>query len=132
MSPSYADTTDKLAEDVYFYLDFNMRMKLARKGLLPQVTQLEFDQVSDCSTAEWKSMLLKGHCVITGDHFNKKTPKEGLLVTKQLHSLKMKPGSKFAVHVNIFKELGQQMESIGESLDETRQLVLLLGNLTDE
>ncbi|KAG2802070.1 hypothetical protein PC110_g13926 [Phytophthora cactorum] len=44
----------------------------------------------------------------------------------------MEPGTKFAVHVDKFKELVFQMESIGESLDEARQLVLLLGSLTDE
>ncbi|KAG3109527.1 hypothetical protein PI124_g12155 [Phytophthora idaei] len=44
----------------------------------------------------------------------------------------MEPGTKFAVHVDQFKELVLQMESIGESLDETRQLVLLLGSLTEE
>ncbi|KAE8906769.1 hypothetical protein PF002_g29141 [Phytophthora fragariae] len=34
MSPSYADTV-KLVEDNYFHWEFNMRMKLSRKGLLP-------------------------------------------------------------------------------------------------
>ncbi|KAE8907251.1 hypothetical protein PF010_g32297 [Phytophthora fragariae] len=33
MSPSYADTV-KLVEDNYFLWEFNMRMKLSRKGLL--------------------------------------------------------------------------------------------------
>ncbi|RAW22074.1 hypothetical protein PC110_g21488 [Phytophthora cactorum] len=58
--------------------------------------------------------------------------KNRLLVTKKLHSFKMEPGTKFAVHVDKFKEVALQMESIGESLNETRQIVVLLGSLTDE
>ncbi|KAE9012710.1 hypothetical protein PR001_g15590 [Phytophthora rubi] len=44
----------------------------------------------------------------------------------------MGSGTRFAVHVDQFKEIVLQMETIGEPLDETRQLVLLLGSLTDE
>ncbi|GMF39098.1 unnamed protein product [Phytophthora fragariaefolia] len=44
----------------------------------------------------------------------------------------MEPGTRFAAHVDRFKELVLQMETIGEALDETRQLVLLLGSLTAE
>ncbi|GMF28851.1 unnamed protein product [Phytophthora fragariaefolia] len=44
----------------------------------------------------------------------------------------MEPKTRFAVHVDRFKELVLQMETIGEALDETRQLVLLLGSLTAE
>ncbi|KAG2782978.1 hypothetical protein PC116_g17478 [Phytophthora cactorum] len=156
MSPSYADTIDKLVEDNYFYWEFNMRMKCARKGLLPQIIKPEFDHGSDRSTVEWKTDDLKALGVIAGDvcltyqvyirgalttteawnlleqHFNTKTLQNRLLVTKKQHSFKMEPGTKFVVHVDKFKELVRQMESIGESLDETRQLVLLLGSLTEE
>ncbi|KAE9077108.1 hypothetical protein PF010_g23642 [Phytophthora fragariae] len=44
----------------------------------------------------------------------------------------MESGTRFAVHEDLFKEIVLQMETIGEPLDETRQLVLLLGSLTDE
>ncbi|GMF33981.1 unnamed protein product [Phytophthora lilii] len=44
----------------------------------------------------------------------------------------MEPGTKFAVHVGRFKELVLQLQTIGENLDEIRQLVFLLGSLTDE
>ncbi|KAG3099013.1 hypothetical protein PI125_g15173 [Phytophthora idaei] len=37
----------------------------------------------------------------------------------------MEPGTKFAVNVGKVKELVLQVESIGESLGEARQLVLL-------
>ncbi|KAE9325136.1 hypothetical protein PF008_g16939 [Phytophthora fragariae] len=44
----------------------------------------------------------------------------------------MESGTRFAVHAGQFKETVLQMETIGEPLDENRQLVLLLGSLTDE
>ncbi|KAG3068407.1 hypothetical protein PI124_g21778 [Phytophthora idaei] len=133
-----------------------MRLKLARKGLLPQIINSEFDQVNDRSTIEWKTNDLKALGVIAGDvsltyqvyirgaltaaeawtlleeHFNKKTLKNRLFVTKKLYSFQMEPGTKFAVHVDKCKELVLQMESIGESLDETRHFMLLIGSLTDE
>ncbi|KAG2760202.1 hypothetical protein PC129_g20773 [Phytophthora cactorum] len=52
MSPSYADTIDKLVEDSYFHWELNIRMKLARKGLLPQIINPEFDKVSDRFTVK--------------------------------------------------------------------------------
>ncbi|GMF55398.1 unnamed protein product [Phytophthora fragariaefolia] len=44
----------------------------------------------------------------------------------------MESDMRFALHVDQFKEIVLQMETIGESLDGTRQLVLLLGSLADE
>ncbi|POM77522.1 Hypothetical protein PHPALM_5085, partial [Phytophthora palmivora] len=155
MSPSYKDTV-KLVEDNYFYWEFNMRMKLARKGLFPQIVKPEYDQLSDRSTAEWKTNDLKALSVIAGDvsltyqvyirgaltatdawtllekQFNRKTLKNRLIVIKKLNNFKMEPGTRFANHVDQFKEIVLQMETIGEPLDETRQLLLLLGSLTDE
>ncbi|KAK1941983.1 hypothetical protein P3T76_006305 [Phytophthora citrophthora] len=82
-----------------------MWAKLSRKGLLSQIINPEFDQVSDRSTAEWKTNELKALGVIARDarltyqvyfrgalttaeawmmleeHFNKKTLKNRLLVT---------------------------------------------------
>ncbi|POM67081.1 Hypothetical protein PHPALM_16972 [Phytophthora palmivora] len=59
---AYADTI-KLVEDNYSHWKFNMRMKLARKGLLPQIVKPEYDQLSDRSTTEWKTNDLK-HLVL--------------------------------------------------------------------
>ncbi|KAG2789972.1 hypothetical protein PC129_g22435 [Phytophthora cactorum] len=42
-------------------------MKLALKGPLLQIIKAEFDQVSDRSTAEWKTNDLKALGVIAGD-----------------------------------------------------------------
>ncbi|KAE9269651.1 hypothetical protein PR003_g31081, partial [Phytophthora rubi] len=130
MSPSYADTV-KLVEDNYFHWEFNMRMKLSRKGLLAHIIKPEFDALSDRSTVQWKTNDLKALGVIAGD-FNRNTLKNRLIVTKKLHNFKMESGTRFAVHVDEFKGIVLQMETIGEPLDETRQLVLLLGSLTDE
>ncbi|KAE8974248.1 hypothetical protein PR002_g25970 [Phytophthora rubi] len=155
MSPSYADTV-KLVEDNYFHWEFNMRMKLSRKGLPVHIIKPEFDALSDRSTVQWKTNDLKALGVIAGDvsltyqvyirgattaadswrmleeQFNRNTLKNRLIVTKKLHNFKMESGTRFAVHVDQFKEIVLQMETIGEPLDETRQLVLLLGSLTDE
>ncbi|POM72282.1 Hypothetical protein PHPALM_11028 [Phytophthora palmivora] len=121
MSPSYADTI-KLVEDNYFHWEFSMGMKLARKGLLPQIFKPEYDQRSDRSTAEWKTNDLKALGVIAGDvsltyqvhirgaltaadawtlleeQFNRKTLKNRLIVTKKLNNFKMELGIRFANH----------------------------------
>ncbi|ETI55782.1 hypothetical protein F443_01580 [Phytophthora nicotianae P1569] len=139
MSPNYADSI-KLVEDNYFHWEFNMRMKLSRKGLLAHIIKPEFDPVSNRATDQWKTGDLKALGVIAGDvsltyqvyirgamtamdawaqlqeQFNWNTLKNRLLVTKKLHAFKMEPGTRFAVHVDQFKEL----------------LVLLLGSLTEE
>ncbi|KAE8965026.1 hypothetical protein PF011_g28457 [Phytophthora fragariae] len=130
MSPSYADTV-KLVEDNYYHWEFNMRMKLSRKGLLPtSSSQRDVSltyQVYICgaTTAADSWRMLE-------EQFNRNTLKNRLIVTKKLHNFKMESGTRFAVHVDQFKEIVLQMETIGEPLDETRQLVLLLGSLTDE
>ncbi|KAE8993792.1 hypothetical protein PF005_g10421 [Phytophthora fragariae] len=147
MSPGYADTV-KLVEDNYFHWEFKMRMKLSREGLLAHIIKPEFDARSDCSTVQWKTDDLKALGVIAGDvsftyqvcirgattaadswrmieaQFNRNTLKNRLLVTKKLHNFKMESGTRFAVHVDQFKDIVLQMETIGEPLDETRQLVL--------
>ncbi|KAE9204753.1 hypothetical protein PF005_g13676 [Phytophthora fragariae] len=155
MSPSYAGTV-KLVEDNYFHWEFNMRMKLSRKGLLAHIIKPKIDALSDRSTVQWMTDDLKTLGVIAGDvsltyqvyirgattaadswrmleeQFNRNTLKNRLIVTKKLHNFKMESGTRFAVHVDQFKEIVLQMETIGEPLDETRQLVLLPGSLTDE
>ncbi|ETN14863.1 hypothetical protein PPTG_07113 [Phytophthora nicotianae INRA-310] len=128
MSPSYADNIDKLVEDNYFHWEFNVWMKLAWKGLFPQIIKPDLTYqvyVRGALTAAeaWATFE---------EHFNKKTLNNRLLVTKKLNNFKMKPCTKFASHFDQFKEIVLHMESISESLYETRQLVLLLGSLTDE
>ncbi|GMF59971.1 unnamed protein product [Phytophthora fragariaefolia] len=155
MRPSYADTI-KLVEANYFPWEFNMRVELSRKGQLAHIIKSGFDMLSDRSTVQWKTDDLKGLGVIAGDvsltyqvyirgattaadpwrmiegQFNRNTLKNRLLITKKLHNFKMKSSTQFAAHVNKFKEIVLQMETIGEPLYETRPLVLLLGSLTDE
>ncbi|KAE9303583.1 hypothetical protein PR003_g21974, partial [Phytophthora rubi] len=153
MSPSYADTV-KFVEYNYFHWEFNMKMKLSRNGLLAHIIKPEFDALSDRSTVQWKTNDLKALGVIAGDvsltyqvyirgtaadswrmleeQFNRNMLKNRLIGTKKLHNFKMESGTRFAVHVDQFKEIVLQMETIDEPLDETRQLVLLLGSLTDE
>ncbi|KAF1318037.1 Integrase catalytic core protein, partial [Globisporangium splendens] len=147
---------DKLNEDNYFHWEFNMRMKLARKGLLPHIIRADMDSVSDRTTNKWKEDDLKALGVIAGEvsityqvyiraaltadqawklleeQFNRNTLKNRILITKRMHSFKMESGTRFAEHVDRFKELVTKLETIGEVLDESRQIVLLLGSLPDE
>ncbi|GMF61962.1 unnamed protein product [Phytophthora fragariaefolia] len=133
-----------------------MRMKLSCKGLRAHIIKPEFKTLSDRCTVQWKTDDLKALGVIAGDvsltyqvfirgattaadswrmleeQFNRNTLKNRFLITKKLHNFKMESGTRFAVHVDQFKEIVLQMETIGEPLDETRQLELLLGSLTDE
>ncbi|DBA01847.1 TPA: hypothetical protein N0F65_005995 [Lagenidium giganteum] len=44
----------------------------------------------------------------------------------------MESGTTFAEHLNHLKELVVQLQTIGEQVDEQRQVVLLLGSLTEE
>ncbi|KAF1318635.1 Integrase catalytic core protein, partial [Globisporangium splendens] len=156
MSPSSSSTMDKLNEDNYFHWEFNMRMKLARKGLLPHIIRADMDSVSDRTTNKWKEDDLKALGVIAGEvsityqvyiraaltadqawklleeQFNRNTLKNRILITKRMHSFKMESGTRFAEHVDRFKELVTKLETIGEVLDESRQIVLLLGSLPDE
>ncbi|GMF39073.1 unnamed protein product [Phytophthora fragariaefolia] len=66
MSPSDADTV-KLVEDNYFHWEFNMRMKLSRKGLLAHIIKPEFDTLRYMSTVQWKTDDLKALGVLAGD-----------------------------------------------------------------
>ncbi|KAE9168820.1 hypothetical protein PF002_g30514 [Phytophthora fragariae] len=110
-----------------------MRMKLSRKGLLAQIIKPESDALSDRSTVQWMTSDLKAPGVIAGDDLlNRNTLKNRLIVTKKLHNFKMESGTRFAVHVDQFKEIVLHMETIGEPLDETRQLVLLLEGVRGE
>ncbi|KAG3112385.1 hypothetical protein PI124_g8414 [Phytophthora idaei] len=59
--------TIRIVEDSYFLWEFNMRMKLMRKGLLAHIIDPEFYQLSDRSTVQWKTDDLKAPGVIAGD-----------------------------------------------------------------
>ncbi|KAE8969448.1 hypothetical protein PR003_g8837 [Phytophthora rubi] len=131
-------------------------MKLSRTGLLAHIIMPEFDALSDRSTVQWKTNDLKTLGVIAEgvdltyqvyidgartaadlwrmleEQFNRNTLKIRLIIPKKLRNFKMEAGSRFAVHLDHFKEFVLQTETIGEPLDETRQLGLLLGSLTDE
>ncbi|POM70703.1 Hypothetical protein PHPALM_12826 [Phytophthora palmivora] len=134
MSPSYAETI-KLVKDNYFHGEFNMMMKLARKDLLPQIVKPEYNRLNVSFTYQVyirEALTAADAWALLEEHFNRKTLKNRLIVIKKLNNFKMEPGTRFANHVDQFKEIVLQVETIGESLDEPRQLVLLLSCLTDE
>ncbi|KAG2850333.1 hypothetical protein PC113_g16879 [Phytophthora cactorum] len=115
-----------------------MRMNLARKGLVPQIIKPEFDEVSDRSTVEWKTNDLKALGVTAGDvSLTYQVYIRGALTAAEVSTLledfNKEDGQEPAPHQQeAVKELVLPMESIGEFLDETRQLVLLLGSLTEK
>lgn len=157
MSPNYAtNDMDKLREDNYFHWEYNMRMKLARKGLVGHLVPADRDEFNDRTTARWKENDLKALGVIADgvdpqhqvyirhavsaeqawvillEQYNRSTMKNRIAITKQLHSFKMEPGTRISAHVDKFQELVMKMSMMGEHIDEGRQIVLLLSSLTEE
>ncbi|POM80728.1 Integrase catalytic core protein [Phytophthora palmivora] len=122
MIPSYAETI-KLVEDNYLHWKFNMRMNIARKGLIPQIVKLEYGQISDRSTAERKTNDLRALGVIAGNvtNFNRKTLKNRLIVTKKLNNFKMEPSTRFATHVD---HLTDEYKMISTVLENTPNITL--------
>ncbi|OWZ18354.1 LOW QUALITY PROTEIN: hypothetical protein PHMEG_0007570 [Phytophthora megakarya] len=114
----------------------------------------QFDRLSDRSTVTWKTEGMKALGMIAGyvsltyqvyilgtmtapevwslleEQFNRNTVKNRFIVTKKLYNFKIEPGTKFTTHVDKFKEMSCRWRRL--ALDETRQLVLLLGSLTEE
>ncbi|KAE8969348.1 hypothetical protein PF005_g22237 [Phytophthora fragariae] len=103
MSPRYADTV-KLVEVNYFHWDFNMRMKLSRKGLLVHIIKPDFDALRDVSLTYQvyirEATTAADSWRMLEEQFNRNTHKNRLIVTKKLHNFKMESGTRFAVHVD--------------------------------
>ncbi|DBA00738.1 TPA: hypothetical protein N0F65_001209 [Lagenidium giganteum] len=51
---------------------------------------------------------------------------------RRLHEFKMGEGSSIATHLDRFGELVMAMEAVGDAMDATRQMVILLGSLPQE
>ncbi|GMF28369.1 unnamed protein product [Phytophthora fragariaefolia] len=130
MSPSYADTV-KLVEDNYFHWEFNMRMKLSRKGLLAHIIKPEFDTLSDRSTVQWKTDDLKALGVIAGDvSLTYQVYIRG--ATAAADSWRMSSSTETSSRTDSSLPGSYTTSRWSPPLDETRQLVLLLCSLTDE
>lgn len=112
--------------------------------------------LSDCTTVKWKKNDLKALGGIAGDvtlafqvyirhavgaepawkalleQCNRNTLKNKILITKEMHNFKMQDGTRFQDHIDKFSELVSKLESVGEDMDDTRHIVLVLGSLTNE
>ncbi|KAE9333350.1 hypothetical protein PR003_g14065 [Phytophthora rubi] len=117
-----------LGSDNYFHWEFAMRMTLARKGLLAHV-QVVKDPAE--ITEAWllndiKALGLAGR---SGG-----APHQDPVGDVGHHGLEhvMEDGVTMAKHLDKFNELIVGLQTLGEPLDEARQLVILLTNLSTE
>ncbi|OWZ13225.1 polyprotein [Phytophthora megakarya] len=53
-------------------------------------------------------------------------------ITRRLHDFKMEDGSTMARHLNKFDQLIVGLQTVGEPLDNSRQLVMMLSSLPTE
>ena len=53
-------------------------------------------------------------------------------MTRRLHESKMDSGTSMAVHLDAFDELVVGLQTTGEPIDESRQLVVLLSSLPSD
>jgi hypothetical protein len=141
---------DLLGSDNYFHWSFNMRMHLARKGLLAHI---EVPKADAEMTSEWMENDMKALGIIAmgiavehqgkiraaatalqawvtlSDYYNRANIHNRVALTRRLHDFKMEDGSSMAAHLDRFDELVVAMEAVGDAMDEPRQLVILLGSL---
>jgi hypothetical protein len=59
-------------------------------------------------------------------------PHNRVTMTRRLHEFKMDDGSSVAKHLDSFDELVVGLQTMGEPVDEARQLVVLLSSLSAE
>ncbi|KAE8900977.1 hypothetical protein PF010_g15600 [Phytophthora fragariae] len=66
------------------------------------------------------------------DFYYRTTMHNRVTMTRHLHEFKMEDGVTMAKHLDKFNELIVGLQTLGEPLDEARQLVILLTNLSTE
>ncbi|KAJ0392280.1 hypothetical protein ATCC90586_011623 [Pythium insidiosum] len=144
---------DLLGNDNYFHWEFNMRMTLARKGLL---NHIEGVKMGAELTDEWRAKDMKAYAIIAQgievehqskirhtatakdawaalrDYYVKRSLQNRVALTRRLHEFRMEEGSNMASHLDRFDELVLSMEAVGDKMDEARQLTILLGSLPQE
>ncbi|KAG2773013.1 Copia protein [Phytophthora cactorum] len=142
-----------LGSDSYFHWEFAMRMTLARKGLLAHVQMVkdpsEITEVWLLNDMKALGLIAQGvavehHTKIRSattaimawntlrDFYNRMTRHNRVSMTRRLHEFKMEDGVTMAKHLDNFDELVVGLQTLGEPLDEARQLVILLSSLPTE
>ena len=69
---------------------------------------------------------------ILRDFYNRSTLQNRDTMTRRLHDFKMENGSSMSKHLDAFDELVVGLQTLGEPVDEQRQLVVLLSSLPSE
>ena len=137
----------------YYHWELNMRMTLARKGLLGHITVLKDE--NDITEA-WLVNDAKALGIIAQgveiqhqtkirsatrameawatlrDFYNRSTLHNRVTMTRRLHEFKMDSGTNMAEHLDAFDELVVGLQTMGEPVHESRQLVVLLSSLPSE
>uniref|UniRef100_A0AAV1TXL4 Polyprotein n=1 Tax=Peronospora matthiolae TaxID=2874970 RepID=A0AAV1TXL4_9STRA len=125
----------------YYHWEYNMRMTLARKGLLGHV--MAFNDESDVTEA-WLINDAKALDIIAQrievqhrtkirsatraigswgklrDFYNRSTLNNRVTMTRHLHDLAMKIGTSMAEHLDHFDELVVGLQTTEETVDESR------------
>lgn len=130
-----------------------MRMTLARKGLLAhvQVVKPENEITEAWLTNDAKALGIIAQGVelqhqtkirtatrameawaTLREFYNRTTLHNRVTMTRRLHDFKMEDGSTMAAHLDAFDELVVGLQTMGEPVDEARQMVVLLSSLPSE
>ena len=152
------DMTSKRAEVLlgsgnYFHWEYNMRMTLARKGLLAHVgvvkPENEVTEAWLVSDAKSLGIIAQGVEIqhqtkirsatramhawgVLRDFYNRSTLHNRVTMTRRLYAFKMENGTGMAQHLDAFDELVVGLQTLGEVVDEARQLVVLPSSLPSE
>uniref|UniRef100_A0AAV1TS81 Polyprotein n=1 Tax=Peronospora matthiolae TaxID=2874970 RepID=A0AAV1TS81_9STRA len=137
----------------YFHWEFNMRMSLARKGLLAHVevvkAESEITEAWLVNDAKALGIIAQGvelqhqtkirsstraiqAWVTLREFYNRTTLHNRVTMTRRLHEFKMDAGTAITKHLDAFDELVVGLQTLGEPVDEARQLVVLLSSLPAE
>ena len=130
-----------------------MRVTLARKGLLAHVEVVKPEnEVTEAwlvSDAKALGIIAQGVEIqhqtkirsatramhawgVLRDFYNRSTLHNRVTMTRRLHAFKMESGTGMAQHLDAFDELVVGLQTLGEVVDEARQLVVLLSSLPSE
>lgn len=144
---------DLLGTDNYFHWEFNMKMTLARKGLLEHILEVKLEQEM---TEDWKVKDMKAFAIIAQgievkhqtkirhartakeawetlrDYYNKTNLQNRVALTRRLHEFRMDEGGDMVSHLDRFDELVLSMEAVGDTMDDARQMTVLLSSLPAE
>jgi hypothetical protein len=137
----------------YFHWEYNMRMTLARKGLLAHVQEVKVESeiteawlVNDAKALgiiaqgvelQHQTKIRSATRAIQAwgtlrEFYNRTTLHNRVTMTRRLHEFKMDDGASMAKHLDAFDELVVGLQTMGEPVDEARQLVVLLSSLPVE